>query len=93
MDRFIEVFAASDITFAYLLKANLEDAGIPVQITNENLQGAYCIDGMVPRVLVPERFEEQARQIIQEIQDAPAFFDDEPEDDYYDDDDTDDIFD
>lgn len=93
MDRFIEVFAASDITFAYLLKANLEDAGIPVQITNENLQGVYCIDGMVPRVLVPERFEEQARQIIQEIQDAPAFFDDEPEDDYFDDDDTDDIFD
>ena len=47
MDKYVEVFAASDITFAYLMKANLENAGIPVQITNENLQGAYCLDGMV----------------------------------------------
>ncbi len=71
MDEYIEVFAASDITFAYLMKANLENAGIPVQITNENLQGAYCIDGMVPRVLVPEIHVEQAKQIIEEIQRPP----------------------
>ena len=68
MDRYVEVFAASDVTFAYLMKANLENAGIPVQITNENLQGAYCLDGMVPCVLVPETCVEQAKQIIQEIQ-------------------------
>jgi len=67
MDRYIEVFVASDITFAYLIRANLEAAGIPAQIANENLQGAYCLDGMVPRVLVPENYLEQARQIIQEI--------------------------
>ncbi|MHC4659997.1 MAG: hypothetical protein ACYS83_12620 [Planctomycetota bacterium] len=30
MDKYVEVFAASDITFAYLMKANLETAGIPV---------------------------------------------------------------
>ena len=42
MDKYIEVFAASDITFAYLMKANLENAGIPVQIANENLQGELC---------------------------------------------------
>jgi hypothetical protein len=71
MDEYIEVFAASDIAFAYLMKANLENAGIPVQITNENLQGAYCIDGMVPRVLVPETHVEQAKQIIEEIQRSP----------------------
>ena len=53
MDRYVEVFTASDITFAYLIKANLEAAGIPAQISNENLQGAYCLDGMVPGVLVP----------------------------------------
>ena len=70
MAEYVEVFAASDITFAYLLKANLENEGIPVQIDNENLQGAYCLDGMVPRVLVPARHAEQARQIIQEIQQA-----------------------
>ena len=68
MDKYVEVFAASDITFAYLMKANLENAGIPVQIANENLQGAYCLDGMVPSVLVPESRLEQARQIIEEIQ-------------------------
>jgi hypothetical protein len=68
MDKYVEVFAASDITYAYLLKANLENEGIPVQIDNENLQGAYCLDGMVPRVLVPADRAEQARQIITEIQ-------------------------
>ena len=68
MDEYVEVFTASDITFAYLMKANLESAGIPVQIDNENLSGAYCIDGMVPRVLVPASHAEQAKQIIEEIQ-------------------------
>ena len=68
MDEYVEVFTASDITFAYLIKANLENAGIPVQITNENLQGAYCLDGMVPGVLVPASHAEQAKQIIKEIQ-------------------------
>ncbi len=77
MDRFVEVFAASDITFAYLMKANLENAGIPVQIANENLQNLYCIDGMVPRVLVPEEFAEQARQIISEIQDSSGLSEDD----------------
>jgi hypothetical protein len=79
MDKYVEVYAASDITFAYLMKANLENAGIPAQITNENLQGVYSLDGMVPRVLVPARFADQAREIIKEIQEAP---DDEWEDEY-----------
>ncbi|OHB82682.1 MAG: hypothetical protein A2Z38_11295 [Planctomycetes bacterium RBG_19FT_COMBO_48_8] len=52
------------------MKANLETAGIPVQIANENLQGAYCLDGMVPQVLVPASYAEQARQVIKEIQQA-----------------------
>jgi hypothetical protein len=77
MEKYVEVFTASDITFAYLMKANLEDAGIPVQIANENLQNVY---GMVkPRVLVPEKFKEQALQIISEIQNMPE---DTIEDDY-----------
>jgi hypothetical protein len=47
MDEYVEVFAASDITFAYLMKASLENAGIPVQIENEKLIGPYCfLDGM-----------------------------------------------
>ena len=78
MDKYVEVYKASDITFAYLMKANLEDAGIPVHIDNENLQGAYCMDGMVPRVLVPEQYADQAEQIIKEIQNSPSL----PEDDW-----------
>lgn len=78
MEGYVEVFVATDITFAYLMKANLEAAGIPVQIDNENLQGAYCLDGMVPRVLVPENYVEQARQIIEEIQQSSR---DDTEDD------------
>jgi len=72
MDEYVEVFTASDITFAYLMKANLENAGIPVQIDNENLSGAYCLDGMVPRVLVPAGYAEQAKRIIEEIQQSPG---------------------
>ena len=67
MQGYVEVYAATDITFAYLMKSNLEAAGIPVQIDNENLQGAYCLDGMVPRVLVPENYAERAKRIIEEI--------------------------
>ena len=70
MEKYVEIYAASDITFAYLMKANLESAGIPVQVANENLQGAYCVDGMVPSVLVPESQVEQAQQVIDEIQQA-----------------------
>ncbi len=77
MDKYVEVYAASDITFAYLMRAQLEDAGIPVRIDNENLQGVYCIDGMVPRVLVPKEYAEQAKQIIEEIQNAPEVSDDQ----------------
>jgi hypothetical protein len=67
MEKFVEVYAATDITFAYLMKAQLEDAGIPVQIANENISAAYCVDGMVPRVLVPESYAQQAQEIITEL--------------------------
>jgi hypothetical protein len=81
MDKYVEVYTASDITFAYLMKANLEAAGISVQIGNENLQGAFCFDGMVPNVLVPETQVEQAKQVIAEIEQASsdtADIDEEP---------------
>jgi len=67
MSELVEVYVASDITFAYLIKAQLEGAGIPVHIANENLGGAYPIDGMVPRVLVPASHAEEARAIIEEM--------------------------
>jgi hypothetical protein len=80
MDEFVEVYAASDITFAYLIKAQLEDAGIPVQIANENISAAYCIDGMVPRVLVPASQLEQAQQIITEMRQATPTDEDDQDD-------------
>jgi len=64
MEEFVEVYAAGDITLAYLIKAHLEDADIPVQIANENVSTAYCIDGMVPRVMVPASRAQEAREII-----------------------------
>lgn len=67
MEEFVEVYAAGDITMAYLVKAHLEDADIPVQIANENVSAAYCIDGMVPRVLVPASRVKEAREIIDEM--------------------------
>ena len=70
MSEFVEVYTATDITFAYLIKAILEEAGIPVQITNDNLQGAYCLDGMVPRVLVPQDDLARARELIEEMRQA-----------------------
>ena len=79
MDRYVEVYTASDITFAYLMKANLEAAGIPAQIKNENLQGAYCLDGMVPGVLVPENYAEKARKIIEEFQQSSQEIPDDDE--------------
>lgn len=80
MEKYVEIYAASDITFAYLMKANLETAGIPVQIANENLQGAYCVDGMVPSVLVPESQVERAQEVIDSIQQTAQNNQDDDED-------------
>ena len=77
MDEFVEVYAASDITLAYLMKAHLEDAGIPVQVANENVSAAYCLDGMVPRILVPASRASEAQEILAAIQ--PVAPDDEEE--------------
>lgn len=80
MEEFVEVYAAGDITLAYLVKAHLEDAEIPVQIANENVSAAYCIDGMVPRVLVPASQVQQAQEVIAEMQQASLDDDDDLDD-------------
>jgi hypothetical protein len=81
MEEFVEVYAAGDITLAYLIKAHLGDADIPVQIANENVSAAYCIDGMVPRVLVPASRAQEAREIITDMELALP---DDEDDDLYD---------
>lgn len=85
MDKLVEVYTASDITLAYLIKAHLEDAGIPVHIANENISAAYSIDGMAPRVLVPAAHAEEAHEIIAEIQQSSEEIDDDDFDDFADD--------
>jgi len=81
MEDFVEVYAAGDITLAYLIKAHLEDVDIPVQIANENVSAAYCIDGMVPRVMVPASRAQEAREIISDME---LSWPDEEDDDLYD---------
>jgi len=80
MDEFVEVYAASDITLAYLMKAHLEDAGIPVQVANENVSAVYCFDGMVPRLLVPASRAQEAQSVLEEIRQAASDDDDDLDD-------------
>ena len=80
MKDFVEVFISADLQMAYLVKAHLEDADIPVMIDNENLVGAYCMDGMVPRVLVPPDKVERAMRILETFQNGSSDdWDDEEE--------------
>ena len=81
MDELVEVYVASDITFAYLVKAQLEDAGVPVHIANENVSAVYNIDGMVPRILVPASYEQQAREILAAMQASALDEDDDLDED------------
>ncbi len=90
MEKFVEVYVAPDITYAYLVKAHLENADIPVQIANENLIGAYSIDGMAPRVLVPKSRVKEAQEVLNQMrQSAPRGADDLDQDNEEETDDTD----
>ena len=70
MSKYVDVYTASDIAFAYLIKAQLENADIPVQIANETVSAAYSLDGMAPRVQVPAEREAEALAILEEISSA-----------------------
>ena len=74
LNDLVEVFLAENLPEAYMVKAQLEAAGIVCFIDNENLQGALgeIPLGMAtaPRVLVREKKAEQARQIIAETSSA-----------------------
>jgi hypothetical protein len=72
MEKFVEVYIATDITYAYLVKAHLENADIPVQIANENLVSAYSIDGMAPRVLVPKSRVKEAQEVIEQMRQSAS---------------------
>ena len=71
MDKYINVFSASDVAQAYIVKYALENASIPIQIENEFLQsglGMLPFDGSAaPKVCVPEPYIEQAKNIIASI--------------------------
>ena len=70
----VEVYRAGNGPVAYLLKGALEEAGIPVAIVGEMLQGAI---GEVPagwstslRVLVEHQDAERAREIVRQKEEA-----------------------
>ncbi|MHC4957921.1 MAG: putative signal transducing protein [Planctomycetota bacterium] len=71
MANLIEVYAARDVTHAYLLKHRLEDAGIEVMVANESLQGAIgeIPAGLAtsPRILVDEADVERAVALLKEL--------------------------
>ena len=75
----VEIYTAADITMAYLIKAQLENADIPAEIANENLQGVYCLGGMEPVVLVPADQAERASAVIAAFEAARR--DDDADDD------------
>jgi hypothetical protein len=72
MEKFVEVYVAPDITYAYLVKAHLENADIPVQIANENVSSVYSMDGMSPRVLVPKSRVKEAQEVIDEMRQSAS---------------------
>jgi len=71
MDKMVEVYAADDVTQAYIMKAALENAGIEVVVENEYLQaglGGLPVGGAVAvklRVAVSQA--QEAQDIIEEI--------------------------
>lgn len=74
MSQFVEVYTASSVPDAYVIKAALEGAGITVQITNEYLDaamGGVPLDAAAPRVLVPQSQAEAAREVLREMDSGP----------------------
>lgn len=65
----VEVAIARDIVHAYLLKGVLAEEGIEVRIGNEHLQGALGdipLDlATRPKLLVPTRWAERAREVLE----------------------------
>ena len=72
-DGLVEIYPARDLVHAYMLKAVLEEAGIPVQVGNEALQSSIgeLPPGLetAPRILVLESDAERAILILKEIED------------------------
>lgn len=77
MEKYVDIYTAMDISLAYVIKAQLENAGIPVQIANETVSAAYSLDGMAPRVQVPADREQEALQVLKEIREAAADVEDD----------------
>jgi hypothetical protein len=74
MDPFVEVYTASNVPDAYVIKAALEGAGITVQITNEYLEGALGgvpLGTTAPRLLVPRSQADAAREVLEDIASQP----------------------
>jgi len=68
--RFVEIHRARNAIDAHLLKAELEAAGIPVQITDESVAALQMPTPWwaAPRILVAEADSAKAAAIIRELE-------------------------
>jgi hypothetical protein len=65
----VTVFAAQGMLAAEVIKGKLQSAGIPALLAYESLGPIYglTVDGLgLVRVQVPQRFAEEARELINE---------------------------
>jgi hypothetical protein len=67
-----EVYRAASVLDAKLMQASLESAEIPAVVTGELLQNALGDIPLgwstAPRIMVPEKFVESARTVIEAVQ-------------------------
>lgn len=64
-----KVYTAVGLTRAHVIKAKLEEAGIPVLLSYESLGPVYgiTVDGLGEvRVMVPDEHAEEARSLLKE---------------------------
>jgi hypothetical protein len=65
-DQFVSVLVTQSWVEGEIAKGRLEAEGIPVDLRGEGGEGPYPIGQA--EVLVPSRFEAQARRILEQIQ-------------------------
>lgn len=74
-NRLVEVYRARDSTHAHLLRAHLEDAGIPTFVEGDQLQGA--VGGLptgwaiAPRLVVDAEHATHARALLESWEKVP----------------------
>ncbi len=68
-DSWVRVWSARDVVHAHLLVTELLSVGIEARVTDEHLSGLSGLVGYVtPGIEVPERHEERALRVLEELE-------------------------